>query len=369
MNKSKDGITSRQLTIIIISIILGIDGFAMPRMVVEGAGRDGWLSLLLGGGWILLTAMLLALLASLFPRQSPIVWLPKIVGKWPAKGLILWQYVFYLVMCAWSLRVFTDMAKVYLLPRTPTEVIMITFLLTVAYLIVHGIDPLTRVTQVFFPFALIPFLLLGSVFKGTMDFGELLPVMADGFLPVLKGLPPSIAVFVGWGIIMYLIQYLDTPKEAVKATGIGIGVLLVFFLWSFIFTLSRFGPIEMKYLLYPVVDFVREIESREALLEKLDLFLLTFWIMTVFVTVAFTYYVPVLISSQVLGFQGHRSLVYLGIPLVYLIARLPKGIKATEILGVWIGYSSLAFSIVVILLFIQAWRKKGKEGKLSGGEI
>ena len=362
MEQIKDRITPVQLSVVLISAILGIDGFAMPRMVVTVAGRDGWLSLLLGGGWLLLAALSLASLAGMFPHQSPVNWLPKLIGKWPAKLFITIQCIFYIVMCAWSLRTFADMIRIYLLPRTPTEVIMITFLVSVAYLITNGIDPLARVTQVFFPFTLIPFLLLGIVIKGRMDFGEILPVMANGFLPVLKGLPPAIAVFVGWGIIMYLIQFLDKPQKGVKATGVGIGFLFVFFLWSFILTLSHFGSVETKYLLYPVIDFVREIELANILLEKLDLFLLTFWILTVFVTVAFTYYIPVLIGTQALGFRGHEGLIYLVLPLIFLLARLPKGIKITELIGVGIGYSSLIFSLTVVFLLALAWRKKNKIG-------
>ena len=362
MEQPRDRITPTQLTIVLISAILGIDGFAMPGMVVAAAGRDGWLSLLLGGGWLLVAAMSLAFLGGMFPRQSPINWLPKLMGKWPAKLFITLHCVFYLVMCAWSLRIFTDMIRIYLLPRTPTEVIMITFLISVAYLIVNGIDPLVRVTQVFFPFTLIPFLLLGIVIKGRMDFGEILPVMANGFLPVFKGLPPAIAVFVGWGIIMYLMQFLDKPKKGYKAVGIGVGFLLLFFLWSFILTLSHFGPVEMKYLLFPVIDFVREIEIANVLLEKLDLFLLTFWILTVFVTVAFTYYIPVLIGTQALGFRDNEGLVFLALPLIFLLARLPKGFKTTELIGVVIGYISLFFSLAVVLLLLLAWRKKRKGG-------
>lgn len=369
MQKIKDIITPRQLTIVIISTILGVDGFMMPRLVVQAAGRDGWLSLLIAGLWMLLVSGSLAYLASQFPRQAPNIWLEKLFNSWVAKGFVAIYGIFFLLMSAWALRTFCDMTRVFLLPRTPTEVIMITFLLSVAYLVSNGINPMVRVTQVFFPFIVLPFLFMIITYRNRMDFGELLPVMAEGILPVLKGIPPSIAVFIGWGVVFFLIQFMETPRGAVKASVIGMGFLWVFFLWTFIVTLLSFGPVEMKYLLYPVIDLVREMEGPATFIEKLDLLFLSFWIMTVFVTISFIYYVPVLTTAQLMGLKEHRSLTFLGLPLIYLIARLPKGNKAAEDIGVWLGYGSLVIGVIVLIAVVWVIVKKRRGGLPNAEQV
>lgn len=367
MNSPKDILTSRQLLVILISTVIGVQVFIMPRLVVEAAGRDGWLSLVLGGGWALLAATAAAYLASLFPRQTPVVWFSHLLGKWGGIALSLGFGCFFLFVAAEVLRLFTDMTQTYLLPRTPSEIIMITFLLSIAYVVCHGINPIARVTLIFFLFGIIPSIILIAVFQGKVNFGELVPVLAGGIAPVIRGFLPAYGDFGGWGIIVFLVQFMDTPKEAVKGTAVGMAVIWLFFMATFIITLAAFGPIETQYLLYPVVDLIREMEGVGGFIEKLDLIFLSAWILSVFVTLAVCYYVAVLAISQLAGIKNIAVPVYVGLPLVYLLALLPQGYKAAEGLAGYLNYTSFIFSLSVPLLVFLA-RRKIKQGGVSDGD-
>lgn len=358
----KDVLTSRQLLVVIISVIVGVQIFTMPRALAETAGRDGWLSLILGGAWATGTTTAAAFLAGLFPRQAPHVWWSRLVGKGGSLLLSVLACLFYLLVTGVVLRLFTDIIRVYLLPRTPSEVIMITFLLCVAYVVSHGVSPLTRVTQIFFLFGILPAVLLMVIFQREVDVGELLPVLADGLTPVVQGVLPAYGIFGGWSIVVFLLQFMDNPREAVKATALGIGLVLLLYLAVFVVTLAAFGPVETQYMLFPVVSLIREMEGIGGFIEKLDLIFVSAWILSVFVTVSFIYYVALLAIAQPLGCRDLPSFVCCGLPAVYLVALLPEGYMAAEKMSTWLSYGSFAFSLLVPLLLLLAWVRMRQGG-------
>lgn len=364
----KDVLSWVQLTVVLISMILGVDNFIMPRLVGVAAGRDGWMAIIISSLWIMVVARGLVYVGELYPRQPPHIWMSKLFGKWIARFFTVSYILYFLALSAWVLRSFASMTRVYLLPTTPVEVIMITFTFSIAYLVVNGVNPMARVTQVLFVFTIIPSLLLLIMFRINVDFGEILPVLGNGIMPVMKGLIPGISAFVGWGIIIYLMQFMDEPQKAKKAVTIGIGSVGILFLWAFIISLATYGPLELRYLVYPVVDVIREMEGLGTFIEKFDLILLTVWIMSVFVTLAFAYYVTVLAGSQLLGLEEQHTLVYSGLPLVYFLALLPKSYIQIEEVGYLIGYASLGYSIGIPLMVLWVLFKNRQGGKTDGQE-
>ncbi|MGI6551944.1 MAG: GerAB/ArcD/ProY family transporter [Bacillota bacterium] len=354
----EDRITASQLAISLISTIVGVEAFIMPRSVVESAGRDGWLSILIGGVLAILVVLGLCYLGTSYPGESPVTYFAKILGKVPGNFTISVFLVFYLCLCGWVLRIFGDMVKVYLLTKTPIEVIIFSMLLTAAYLVNHGLNPLVRAIQVFFPLLIIPVAVVILMVQGLVDYRQLLPVMSGGLLPVLKGSINGYVVFSGFGIIAFLLPSMTNPREGFKAASLGMGLVVGIYLIIFILTIAHFGPVETGFAIYPVIDLVREVRAPGAFLERLDLLLLFFWILTVFISVAVLFYVVVLGFSQLLGLKEQRPLVYLVLPLIYLVAMRPRDFDSTELLGLWMGYGSMALASVVLLMILIVWVKK-----------
>lgn len=368
MTANKDILTSRQLLVLLLVVILNMDNFTVPRRVAQLAGRDGWLSLILAGIWVIVVAVAVVYVASMFPDRSPNEWIPQLFGNWGGKLFIVVYILYFLLLSAWILRIFSAVMRVYLLPRTPSEVIVIALLFSMLYLIGHGINPMARVTQIFFLFTVIPSILLMAGFKNNVQFGELLPVMADGFLPVAQGILPALTAYAGWGIAIYLVQFMDTPKEAMRAMAIAVAALGLIFTWTFVATITNFGPVEVQYLLYPVVELVREMEGIRGFIEKLDLLFLSAWIIGVFVAVAFTYYISILAACQLIGFRDRHPLAFCGLPVVYFLVLLPSGYLAAEKFGNWVGYAGLFIDVCVILMVFMLWYKMRRGGLSTNAE-
>ncbi|HHY60310.1 MAG TPA: endospore germination permease [Clostridia bacterium] len=358
----RDVLTSRELLVILITVILATDSFTSPRGIARLAGRDGWLSMMLAGLWSLLVAVTVIKLAGAFPRRSPNAWIPQLFGRWGGKLFIVFYILFLLMSCAWTLRLFCDVMNIYLLPRTPPEVIIFALLVCVLYLTSYGINPMARVTGIFFLVAVVPGLLLLATFKGKVDFGELLPVLAGGVVPVVQGMIPALAAYHGWSVALYLAQFMDLPKEASRAAALAVVVLMLFFTWVYVLTIAKFGPLETQYLLYPVVELVREMEGIKGFIEKLDLLFLISFIIGAFVSVTFTYYVAVLAASQLWGLQDRRPLLLCLLPLIYFLALLPTCYKAAERMGEWIYYGGVVLDVGLLALALRAWWKMRRGG-------
>lgn len=367
MRLPEDKIDAGQLTVSLVSTIIGAEAFLMPRVLVESAGRDGWFSLLIGGTLVLVAIWCLCYLGSSYPGESPVMYFPKILSKIPGNLTVLFFLIYYLCLCGWELRIFGDMTKVYLLTKTPLEIIIFSLLLTAAYLVNHGLNPLIRLIQVFFPLLVIPLLVFILLIQGLVDYRQLLPVMAEGLWPVFKGSIYGYVVYSGFGIIAFLLPFMTDPRQGFKATVWGLGLVVGIYLIFFILTIAHLGPVETRFAIYPVIDLLREVRAAGIFLERLDLLLLFFWILTVFITVAVLFYVVVLGFSQLLGLKEQRPLVYLVLPLIYLVAMRPRDFQSTELLGLWMGYGSMGLVCLIFLLFLVVQVKKAVGGGENAG--
>lgn len=362
MPKGRDMVTPLQVAIGLVSVILGVEILAMPRDIALVSGRDGWLSLILGGLLVAVLIFFLTFLGQRFPGQSPVVYIQRLLGKPLGTVLMLLMVAIYGLQGAYMVREFADIAKLYLLPRTPTELLILSMLFVSAYAVNHGINAVLRVMQVFFPLLIIPLFLLFLMASPLTDIQEILPLLDNGAMPVLKGAVASYDLYSGFSLVAFFLPFLQKPYKARTACFLGLGVVVLLYLLIYIVSLAAFGPVELTYILYPVVDLVRMIEVPGTFIERLDVIILSLWILAAFNSVTALFYVVVFILSELLQISALSSVTYLVLPFLYVIAIFPPDIVLLGEFGDMVMFLRLLLSILAPLVIMGAifWQRGGK---------
>lgn len=197
-----------------------------------------------------------------------------------AIGLGMVYSIYFLYVASRITRTFTELITIAILPLTPAEVISITFLLVIAYMIYLGLEVFARVTEIFLPYLFL-FLFLFVIFliaSGLVDFSHLLPVMRDGFTPIMKALFPPLLTFpfgelIVLTIILSNVNKFDTSKGTVfRGILIG-GIFLTIVMFSIVITI---GPEMMQNKTFPLLSTSRRIALGEFIerIEALIVFLM-----------------------------------------------------------------------------------------------
>lgn len=351
----QDRIISVQVTLLVALVVVGTHYLAMPGMVARAAGRDGWLSLLAGAAVAALGVLAVTSIGRSFPDKTVVEYNPAVFGRIPGIFLNIWLLAHFTLAAAFGLRFFGDVLKLFLFDRTPLEVIMIAMLFTAAYAVRHGANVLARLAEVFFPIVLL-FWGITMVFLHTQaDYANLLPVMGQGLKPVIGGIFPAYAIFQGYGLILFFLPLLQDPGAALRSVMGGIALALVIYLVTFVGAVGMFGAQHLGLLVYPVVDLVRAMRVPEMIVGRQEILLLTVWILVSFLSLSVSFYLVSFGASQMFGLKEFSPLVYLVLPLVYLVAILPANAAQVVILGRVLDLSFVLLSGIYILRAGLLW--------------
>ncbi|HYF91645.1 MAG TPA: endospore germination permease [Symbiobacteriaceae bacterium] len=179
----------------LIAGIVALTGHALAvTHFVRAGGRDSWLSGVVAFPIGLLAFWSFVKLRRMFPGDTLVQFLPKILGY--AGYLVAAIFVLYFfTVVVFTLRMTTDWMVDSILPETPSWVMGVLYMAAVAYTAAGGLDVLARVNQFTLP------LLSGLgvlVSVGTLqakDYHLLLPLFEKGYGPVLA------SAFLGLGYL------------------------------------------------------------------------------------------------------------------------------------------------------------------------
>lgn len=180
----KELVPDRQGVAIVILFVLG-NSFNMD--LGSRAGNDLWLAFLVA---IILAVPMLALYArlrSLMQGKSLQEGLATLFGKWPSRALALSYSLYAWRLGSYVLIDLTRFIETISLPSTPRFVVAIGFVLLGIWAAKEGIEVLARFSTVMIRGVLLILFFAFGMLMSEVHFAEFLPVMYEGFQPVLFG--------------------------------------------------------------------------------------------------------------------------------------------------------------------------------------
>lgn len=353
-NIYRKGLDPWSMAIALIMTVEEFEIFTFAKGVVEIAGADAWLSMLLGTILLNIIIWLYVKLAVKFPRENFIQYSSTVWGKGLStilKAAFLLYWFFFLVL------LFKDVSianQEIFLPNTPLFVTMFLLALGAVWITMYGLPALVRLFQFLFPFFVIPLLLIVILSIRYVDLTNFTPFLSKGIYPVLKGAIFYLGAFQGLEIILFLTPFIDDVTKILKPALVGINIVTLLSFSFMICAVGVMGVENIKDSVWPGINLVMMIELPQFPVERFGLFLTLPWLFGIFTTMCFFIYLIANVFMQELSIK-RRKVSTFGIALIivlstYLIPNYAWSLSARE----YSTYASLAFLyfIPIATLFV-----------------
>lgn len=360
LESKHDRLDARVLTVVLIIGVLEFELFTFAKGVIAIAKQDAWISVLLGGAFVLLTTYLLVNLGSRFPKENFFHYSKRVWGKsiaFPMILLFLFYWFIYLVLLHKETSVVNEF---FFLRRTPPLVTITLFAGVAAWLIMYGLAAIIRFFQIMFVFMMLPLFFVSCLVFTQIDFKNFFPVLAEGFLPVLKGAAYYAGGLQGLEIILFAMPFLDNSKKTLKPVLVGTGTIIFFAFLQVVAAIGVLGVSHAVETVYPGFEVITLVELPGMYAERFEFFLTLPWIVGVFTTIClFTYLVSYGIC-QFFHFSNKKAVVFIVSALIIAGTSLFPNFAWQNILRENLNYATLicTYLIPVLTLVLAILRKK-----------
>lgn len=314
-----DRIPPQALTVLIVVIIAEVNFLGAPRALALVAGRDAWLSTLLGFILAGFVVWMLFSLSKRFPDKTLVEIAQHVLGRPLGIAVVLYFIVFWLLRAFWLLEIQSHLYTRQLLPNTPKFILAFYMLMLSAYLARHGIEPMARLFISFLGayIVMVLIVLTFSFSMGNVDLGRLTPFLADGIVPVLHGAWISYAPAAGIEMILMIGPMLTRFRGSLSAGLTGLAFIAIPAVGSIALLTASFGYKTVSEIIWALLFLVEQIQVPGFSGLRLDPLFVALWSLLVFGSIALSQYLasaalrrlfrwgdniwPIAITSGILG--------------------------------------------------------------------
>ena len=322
----QDKLKGINMVSILIHAMIGIRVVTVPRDVVKYAKNDAWMSMIIIYFLILATAYAFYWIGLQYPRLNFSQINEVVLGKILGKIIMIAIGAYAIFSISLSLRVFAESIRIFLLDRTPLNLIMIIMILTVVLCLRSGIKTTSITFDILLPPLLffIFFLILLPI--SATDPNNLLPVLHDGVKPVFRGSLEIIDSVISCGVIGYVLPYFEPTKKKTMMKYIFFSVSVTFLIYFSILLLVMlvFSVNEIDYLMFPTISMYKSIAFQTQIFERAESLFMTIWIPSTFTTLCIYYLVAVLNTKALFNTKKDNFIFYILIIIIMFIANMPK---------------------------------------------
>ncbi|MFZ5968821.1 MAG: GerAB/ArcD/ProY family transporter [Bacillota bacterium] len=368
VRRNNDIILSSQLTLILAGTMIGVGVLSLPRGVTEMAGPDGWILLIVSSIVALIIGLVIAAVGKKHPDKNYVEMVSWMLSK-PIGILISIGFVIYfLIFAAVEIRVFGEVTKQYLLINTPFEILALTLLFSTVYLVRSGVECIARMAQIILPITLIISIIIILPVIHELNMSHLLPIMRTPVLKIVKSIPITFFSFQGFEMILVFSVFVKDTQKISRSTAVSIGITTAYYLLFVIIVVARFGIIETTHIVWPVLEIFKTVDIPGAFVENIDAFIMSIWILSVFLTLAVIYYGAAVIMSWIIKSKEYNYFVLPLLPIILLLSMIPDNVaQASKFLDIFSLYVGTFYVVILpILLLIISFFKKEKGVKRSG---
>ncbi|MTI71814.1 MAG: hypothetical protein FH751_16315 [Firmicutes bacterium] len=361
---SNDKITRAQNSGMIITQTIGVGILSLPRLLAEDFASDGFLLILIGG---LVAALFLTILTKLLEKykgEAVDEISERLLGKFFKEIILIIFVIYYVVVISYIVRIFAEVVKMFLLLNTPTEVIIMTMLLSLTYLVRKGIECIARIVQIVIPLVTIPVALLMLTILKDAELDNLLPFFQIGIGEIVKGIPLVLFSFLGYELIFFTTAFVDNNKKMLRYNLSAISFITTSYILVYFTTYVQFGKEEVKHLLWPTLSLMKTVDIPGAFLENIEGVVMGLWVLVVFANISPALFNGSLALSKIARNKEYKQFVLPLIPIIYILSLMPDNLaEVYEYIDIFTKYfgPSVAIFLPVFLFIVSLF--KGKKGE------
>lgn len=342
-----------QVFVIIVSILFNVRLLYVHNKYDKVLQQDSWIALIIAGVLAIGSTLAYYYVARRFPSLNVLQYTQIIFGKFLGSLFNILNFFFLVLYISFFIRTFSDGIDSFLLDRTPSVVVMISFMLVVAYLCNSGIMPMVKLFELLFPITIIGILLIIILPLKEADWMHLLPILPEGIGRVITRLPLFLSSYIGIGFIGFVF-----PKTNIKSLGLTVvGAIIVTMILKTLLTLtifSYFGIEELNNITFPLLYMAKGIDITGGIFQRAETFMMLAWIPITFINISAFFF---LAKETVVHFFPKLTTFWVSMVLIIIIiilARVPDSVETNfsyieyiDYLGVFIAFIYTPFMYLV----------------------
>lgn len=339
---------------------MGIGIFSLPRLSSAEAGPDAWLAVLLAALLPFLTLVIIERLGRRMPDAGFIGMNHLLFGRWLGSAMAFLFILYFLFIVAVEVRLFCELTKIFLLPRTPLPVIILLVIAGSGYAINKGARVVARLNEIIF-WILLPLLFLIMTPLLDADYTNLLPVGEAGLTGIARGVLASSFSYAGIEVLLIFYFLVGRKQEVIKAGILGLGFTTVAYLTVTLVCLMIWGDELMQLISWPTITVLKSIKF--PVIERPEFLMLAVWMgLGVRPAINLGFCAAYSLSENIHIDRSkffHLVVLFLAV-LTYIVALLPSDTGAAFTWAEYAGYSFLLSSLIlpVVMLLTAIIRRK-----------
>jgi spore germination protein len=357
--KNDPALTPFQFFSLLFGGMLGFGSLNISRFATVAVGRDGWISVLLGGIIVMINTLVFIGLSKRFPEKTIIQYSKIILGKFLGGAIGLLFVISAIFIAGLTLAITAFIINSWILTFTPPYIIYITMLLVSLYVCIKDLKILGRVSVILFFLHIIFFFLFIPPVTQMGNLKNLFPIGKSGWINILKGIPSILYCFAGYELISIFYPYAQEKKKSAKVGLLSISILVMIYTFAVITQIITFPLDYLKKAWVPSVNFISIISV--PFLERLDIIFISSWIYVFFKVISSFYYAATLEIQQIFNVKNRKFICVLIAPLIFSIAFFSGTINQIDrFTFVATSYTlGLSLTVPIILLGLSFLFKKG----------
>lgn len=345
---SKPQISLVQTFALIVGIIIGGGVLNLPAGLAQAINQEGWIGAMIGGIFSILILNLAFSLLRKYPDQNILQISRHLLGKYLGNLLNL-AYMFYFLLASGTiLRISASVISSWILPKTPIEILLISFLFAAFLLTRYGLQVAARFSEIIF-FFMLPFTILIFYPIGHWKLYNLLPIGTYSISEYLSASLVSVYAYTGFEIVLFLYPHIKGNFKKIRFTS-NLAVMFSIFIYVAlsIGVIASFGAERLQNELFVALKYSQL--TRFVVVERVEFLIIFFWIFALFHSFGLFFYFGYTITEDLFSIKKRHWSGLLTIPLYY-VALYPSNIadlaKMARFFGVF-GLITIVSSLILL---------------------
>jgi spore germination protein (amino acid permease) len=343
---------------IIHPVQFGMAELWFGRLLMEDAGYDGWMGVVIGG---FCAHIMIWLIYSVLndANKSAVDVNREVFGNWLGGTFSFALIVLFILEGIAVLRSYTQVIQVWLFPTMGTWLVGLIVLFLVFYTVIGGFRVVVGVCFLGF---LIPIVLLTPVLAVPLayaHFGNLFPVFHHPVGDLLKAGKDMTMAFLGFEGLLIAYPFIQRPRISQKWAHFSNLFTIFFYLLITVIMFAYFSENQLKELLWPKLTLVTL--TRLPFLKGFEFIFISLWMLVILPNMAFAVWAASRAAKEL--FHVKQQMTLWGILVCILIASLlipdyKKVMQFNQFASLY-GLYFLCFYLVVL------WAVQRVQGKLG----
>lgn len=352
MIRKENRISNTQLFFIIIQVQIGVGILSLPHDVSLVSKNDGWISTLLAGAMVQVIILILWGLSKKFPSLTIYEITSRVIGKRFGKIIIFCYVIYFIVTGSLVLSRFIQVIDTWILQRTPSWILIFLTLGVCMYLVKDTLRSIARFYVLVTPLLIILFGLVTYALKDA-NFLYIFPIGQSGIPNIVKGSKEAIFSMLGFEFMLFLYPYVNaTDGRKLMAISTANLFVTLFYTYMVFASLVFFETRQDLYLTpQPLLYMIKSYSFQ--IVERIDLFFLSIWIISVVTSIASWIFLASNGLKYCFARANHAASLFYTAGIIFIIALIPKNETDLEKFNKILEPAHLGFIVVIPLLLFS----------------